>query len=253
VNKKVSILGCGWLGKALAQTLVSANYNIKGSTTKVENLSNLKQLGISPFIVNIETDLFDTHFLDTDVLVIAITSKNTSAFKNLITLIKKSSVKKVVFVSSTSVYNNSDTTITEETETNGGSLAQIEQLFINTTGFKTTILRFGGLFGYNRQPGNFFKNGKPITNPEGYINFIHRDDCISIIKNTIEQDVFGHVFNACTDSHPTRRDFYTHEFKKLNRITPVFDENSINEFKIINSDKLKTKIDYEFIYSDLMT
>jgi len=252
LNTKISILGCGWLGKALAQTLISANYNIKGSTTKMENLASLKQLGISPFIVNIEADLFDTNFLNTDVLVIAITSKHITGFKNLIDYIGKSAIKKVIFISSTSVYANNNKIITEETETNGGPLAQIEQLFINTTKFKTTILRFGGLFGYNRQPGNFFKSGKSITNPEGYINYIHRDDCISIIKNCIEQDTFGHVLNACTDSHPTRREFYTNEFKKVGRNTPIFNEVSKNEFKIINSDKLKTKMDYEFIYPDLM-
>jgi len=252
VNKTVSILGCGWLGKALAQTLVSANYNIKGSTTKMENLGSLKQLGISPFILNIEADLFDTNFLDSDVLVIAITSKNISAFKNLITLIKKSSVKKVVFISSTSVYNNNDTTITEETQTNNGALAQIEQLFITTAGFKTTIIRFGGLFGYNRQPGNFFKSNKPISNPEGYINFIHRDDCISIIKNTIEQDVFGDIFNGCADSHPTRRQFYTKMIKEVGRPEPSFTENGTTQFKIISSEKLKTKLGYSFIYADLI-
>jgi nucleoside-diphosphate-sugar epimerase len=246
VNKKVSILGCGWLGKALAETLISDDYNIKGSTTKTENLNGLNQLGISPYIVNIENNSINAQFLDTDILVIAITSKNTSAFKSLIALIEKSNVKKVIFISSTSVYDNSNKTITEGTETNDGLLAQIERLFINTTTFKTTILRFGGLFGYNRQPGNFFKHGKPISNPKGYINYIHRDDCISIIKNCLEQNVFGHVFNACADSHPTRRDFYTNEFKKSGRTEPIFDEISSNKFKIINSDKLKTELNYTF-------
>lgn len=252
MNKKVSILGCGWLGKALATELLSDNYNIKGSTTKTENLNSLSQLGITPFKVNIESNSFDSEFFGTDVLIIAITSKNTSAFKNLITYIEKSTVKNVIFISSTSVYNTSNTTITENTKTNDGPLAQIEQLFINTTTFKTTILRFGGLFGYNRQPGHFFKSFKPISNPEGYVNFIHRDDCINIIKNCIEQDTFGYVFNACSDSHPTRRDFYTNEFKKVGRTVPLFDEASTNEFKIINSKKLKGRLSYSFIYSDLI-
>lgn len=252
VTKNVSILGCGWLGKALAQTLNSASYNVNGSTTKTENLNALSQLNISPFIVNIESDYFDTNFLDADVLVIAITSKHITGFKNLIQRIEKSALKKVIFISSTSVYNNCNTTVTEDTETNDGPLAQIEQLFSNTIGFKTTILRFGGLFGYNRQPGNFFKSGKPISNPEGYINFIHRDDCISIIKNAIEQNVFGDLFNACSDSHPTRREFYTNEFNKVERQEPTFTETGETQFKIISSEKLKVRFGFVFTYADLM-
>ena len=252
MTKKVSILGCGWLGKALAETLISENYTVKGSTTKTENLTNLYDLGISPFIVNVETDWFDTEFLSTDILVIAITSKQILGFKKLISFIEKSNVKKVIFISSTSVYNTNNSTITEETETNGTQLAQIEELFINATNFKTTILRFGGLFGYDRQPGYFFKSGKPISNPEGYINFIHRDDCINIIKNTIEQDVFGYVFNACADSHPTRREFYTKMFKKIGRPEPTFSKHDEPQFKIISNEHVKIKLGFTFIYADLM-
>jgi len=252
VNKNVSILGCGWLGKALAKNLLSANYNIKGSTTKTEKLNDLNQLSIIPFIVNIESNSIDSQFLNSDVVVIAITSKHITGFKKLIELIEKSNVKRVIFISSTSVYNNSNITITEDAETNNSPLAQIEQLFINAISFKTTILRFGGLFGYDREPANFFKRGKPISNPEGYINFIHRDDCTGIIKNTIEQDIFGHVFNACTDSHPTRREFYTNEFKKIGTTGPIFVENGVTQFKIICSEQMKMRLRYSFIYADLL-
>ena len=41
MNNNISILGCGWLGKALAESLISGNYNVKGSTTQTEKLSNL--------------------------------------------------------------------------------------------------------------------------------------------------------------------------------------------------------------------
>lgn len=253
MNTNISILGCGWLGKALAKSLISDNYSIKGSTTKNENFPVLESLNITPFKIDIESNSPDvSHFLDTDVLIIAITSKHTSAFKHLIESIEKSNLKKVIFVSSTSVYENTNSIVTEETLTKGTPLAKIEQLFINTNTFQTTILRFGGLYGYDRQPGHFFKSAKPISNPKGYINFIHQDDCINIIKNIIQQEAFGYVFNACTDSHPTRKEFYSHEFKKVGRAAPIFDDSSINQFKIISSEVMKSKLNYEFIYADLM-
>ena len=253
MNNNISILGCGWLGKALAESLISGNYNVKGSTTQTEKLSNLKALGITPFLINIENisqRIID--FLTADVLIIAITSKNIDAFKKLISSIEKSDLKKIIFISSTSVYNLDNTTVRENTKTKNSPLAKIEQLLLNSTSFKTTILRFGGLFGYDREPGHFFKTNKPISNPEGYINFIHRDDCISIIKNLIEQDVFGEVFNVCADSHPTRRDFYKEQFKKVGRPEPVFDEDSENNYKIVDSGKLKAMLDFEFRFGELV-
>jgi len=39
--QKVSILGCGWLGKPLAVFLISKGYLVKGSTTSDEKLKLL--------------------------------------------------------------------------------------------------------------------------------------------------------------------------------------------------------------------
>ena len=161
-------------------------------------------------------------------------------------------MQKVLFVSSTSVYPNTNGIVTEETHTNNSPLADIEKLFKSNSFFESTIIRFGGLFGYDRKPGNFFKSGKKIENPEGYINFIHRDDCIRIIEQIIVKDAWNKVLNACSDSHPTRREFYLNEAKKLDKSRVFFNEKSENDYKIVNSEKLKKLLDYEFEYDNLM-
>ena len=66
----------------------------------------------------------------------------------------------------------------------------VENLFRNNENFQTTILRFAGLFGGKRQPGNWFVDRK-IPHPKGYVNMIHREDCIAIIQQIIAQNVFG--------------------------------------------------------------
>ena len=186
MNQRISILGSGWLGLPLAVELISKGYKVNGSTTSMTKVRELEAQGITPFIIDTEDELNNiSNFLCADVLIIAITSKNISAFKNLIKKIEKSKVCKVLFVSSTSVYPNTNGIVTEETVTNNSPLAHIENLFRTNTFFESTILRFGGLFGYDRKPGNFIKSGKKMDNPEGYTNLIHRDDCIRIIENII--------------------------------------------------------------------
>lgn len=236
----------------LGLELIDKGFKVNGSTTSINKLAELKSKGIVPYLIDINSEDNYLQFLNADILIIAITSKNIEAFKNLIEQIEKSQLTKVLFVSSTSVYDNANSTVTEETPTKDCPLKLIEQLFIKNNNFKTTIIRFGGLFGYNRIPANFIPADKKIKNPEGLINFIHRDDCIQIIEEIILQNCWNTVFNACSDSHPKRRDFYTDENIKLGRKTPLFDENSINEYKIVSSEKLKTNLNYNFKYPDLM-
>lgn len=249
----ISILGCGWLGMPLACHLIQQDYLIKGSTTTNQKLDRLKTNGITPFLLNIqERDTQIADFLASEILIIAITSKSILDFEYLIQNIEKSSIQKIIFISSTSVYDSLNQEVTEKTLVKNTPLAQIEALFRENNHFKTTIIRFGGLFGYDRKPGNFFKSGKTIENPEGFVNLIHQDDCIAIIQSVINQNVWNETFNSCTDTHPKRRAFYTHVFQKAGRGTPLFNENSTNEYKIVSNKKIKEALNFSFKHLDLM-
>lgn len=253
MKKEISILGCGWLGMPLATKLINDEFVIKGSTTSLSKIERLKLEGIIPYIVNlknIENNISD--FLSSEILVISIPSKNIDDFKNLIQQIEVSRVKKILFISSTSVYANSKELVTEETIVKVIPLSIIEKLFRENASFKSTIIRFGGLFGYNRKPGNFISESNEIENPEGYVNLIHRDDCIQIIEQIIKKNIWNETFNACTDSHPTRREFYLKETKKVGQKAPTFNENSLNEYKIVSNTKLKTMLNFRFKYPNLL-
>ena len=253
MKNNISILGCGWLGLSLALKLRSKGYSIKGSTTSKIKIAKLESNGLQPFIIDLSNRESEfKNFLNSEVLIIAIPSKNIAGFKNLIFHIENSKIKNILFISSTSVYPNSNSIITEENLIHKTPLYEIEMLFKTNTNFKSTILRFGGLIGYDRKPGNFFKNGKIINHPDAFVNLIHRDDCIQIIKEIIAKNIWSKTLNACTDTHPKKRDFYTKEFRKEGRNNPIFNELASNEYKIINSDQLKKILNYNFIYSDLM-
>ncbi|CDF78175.1 dTDP-glucose 4,6-dehydratase [Formosa agariphila KMM 3901] len=250
--KDISILGCGWLGLPLAKRLLKTGYNVNGTTTTPDKLSALKSFNITPYLLDITADEFPVEFLNSETLIILITSKDISAFKRLIQHIETSSVKHVIYISSTSVYSNCNSVVTEEHPTNDSPLVSIENLFRNSSKFKTTIIRFGGLFGYKRQPGNFIRSHNTIPNPEGYVNLIHQDDCVEILSLFIEKNIQGEIFNACADSHPKRADYYTKEMAKVGRMHPILDKNSSNEYKIISPEKLITYLNFKFKYGDLM-
>ncbi|MDO6676833.1 dTDP-glucose 4,6-dehydratase [Tenacibaculum sp. 1_MG-2023] len=250
--KNVSILGCGWLGKELAINLIEKDYSVKGSTTSIKKLEDLKVVNITPYLVDISKKNIQQEFLEIGVLIIAITSKEVEGFKWLISEIEKSNIDKVIFISSTSVYPSLNNEMTEEDETIDSPLVEIENLFRNNNKFQTTILRFAGLFGGNRQPGKWFADRK-IPYPKGYVNMIHREDCIAIIGQIIEQNVFGEVFNACSNHHPTREEFYINARKSIGKSIPEFDNSKPLVYKIINSKKLQKALSYQFKHNDLLS
>ena len=266
--KKISILGCGWLGLPLAKSLIEKGFSINGSTTSVEKIAVLEKAGISPFQINLFEDRIegnlDLFLSNSNVLIIDIPPKlrgNSSEnfvakIQSIITFIEKSSVEKVIFVSSTSVFEDTSElrTVSEETIPNpdtesGKQLLEAEQLLQSNSNFQTTILRFGGLIGDDRHPIKFLAGRKNIENPEGPINLIHQTDCIGIIEEILKQvqnDKSSAVFNAVAPFHPTRKDYYTQKAIELNLPLPEFDESKTSIGKTILSNKVESILNYKF-------
>ncbi|WP_291118635.1 SDR family oxidoreductase [Flavobacterium sp. UBA6135] len=261
--KQISILGCGWLGMPLAKQLLQNDYSVKGSTTTESKLELLQKEGISPFLISLkakETPKETAAFLEnSEILIITIPpglrgnsgESFVEKIENFIPFIEKSSVKKVIFVSSTSVYADENQVVTEAThpkpETESGRQLLIsENLLLNNKNFQTTILRFGGLIGKDRHPVKFLSGKDNIENPEAPINLIHQSDCIEIIEKVIEKDIWNVVFNAVAPFHPSRKEYYTNKAKELNLPLPQFNENQTSIGKRVDSDKLIQVLKYDF-------
>ncbi|WP_304200606.1 SDR family oxidoreductase [Flavobacterium alvei] len=265
---QISILGCGWLGLPLAKALLENEFSVKGSTTSVEKIPVLENLGIQPFQIELsETKIqgeVDSFLENSKILIIDVPPKLrgsdkenfVSKIKNVIPFIEKSTVGNVLFISSTSVYGEENLVVTEETELNpdtesGKQLVQTEQLLQSNTNFKTSILRFGGLIGEDRHPIKFLAGRKNIENPNAPINLIHQDDCIGIILEIIESNSWNETFNAVTPFHPSRKEYYTQKAIDSNLALPEFiAENSILG-KTISSSKIKNILKYSFIKPNL--
>lgn len=273
--KQISILGCGWLGLPLAKALLKEGFSVKGSTTSVEKLKTLENIGIQSFQFALETNTAPdvlADFLDgSQTLIIAIPPKlrgknkdysdaeNNSFVKkieNILPFIEKSKVENFLFISSTAVYGEANTVVDENTiavpvTESGKQLLEIEQLLLANTDFKTTILRFGGLIGEDRNPARFLAGKENVPNPEAPINLIHLEDCIGIIQKIIRTDSWNLTLNAVTPFHPTRKEYYTQKAIAENLVPPTFNHEIPSIGKTILSDKLIEILDYKFTQLDL--
>lgn len=253
MDNTISILGSGWLGLPLIQQFTTKDFVVKASTRQPERLPILEQAGAEAFSIDISKPI-QSAFLESEILIINITSKNQNGFANLIQQIEKSPIKKVLFISSTSVYQNLNREVTEDenAEDHNSELWQIEQLFQNNSHFKTTILRFSGLIDSRRHPGRFFRNGRKVPQADAPVNLIHLEDCLGLIDAILQQQAWGEVFNGCADTHPTKREFYSYARQLMGLSPPEFDIDSDIMFKIISNQKCKTILNYTFQHADLM-
>ena len=276
-RNEISILGCGWLGLPLAKKLIENGFSIKGSTTSEEKLTVLEENKIQPYLIALDEDKIignTTDFLtESEILIIDIPPKLRGAqsenfvskIKNLIIEIEKSAIKKVLFISSTSVYGDlpifsTALEVTEESALNpdsegGKQLLEVEQLLQSNPNFKTTVVRFGGLIGKDRHPIQFLAGRENIENPEAPINFIHQEDCIGIIEKLINKGLrqaqsdnwdWNETFNAVAPEHPTRADYYHKKALEMNLKVPTFVKDSKSKGKIISSQKLQRILNYTF-------
>ncbi|TWR28976.1 SDR family oxidoreductase [Mucilaginibacter pallidiroseus] len=260
----VSILGCGWFGLALGKHLLKTGITVQGSTTSADKLQALEAVGILPYLIDLspESEQLNRDFFNCDVLIIAIPPKARSGQgQDYVTKLGKAvaginggSVQKVILISSTGVYADLNKIVTELDEpapnTEAGKiLFAAEELSRNQTAFKTTVIRFAGLVGPERDPGRFFAGKQNVPNGQAPINLIHLDDCIGVTEAIIEKDKFGYTFNACTPHHPTRAEFYTKAAAKSGYDVPGF-LPELNEWKVIESVNVKPLLGYAFKITD---
>ncbi len=261
--KSLSILGCGWLGKPLAVELIKSGYHVSGSTTQENKLDEFKSLGIKPFLIKLDPQLsgYDYHeFFQAEILIISIPPKRKSGqtdvyldqMNNVVQEVLKGSISNVLFISSTSVYADGDRIVTEIDADPDSHLIQAENIFLDQDKFKTTVIRFGGLVGQGRNPGRFLAGKKDVQGGNHPVNVIHQEDCIGIINAIIEKQVWGEVFNACADHHPTRKEFYSRASVAMQLEAPQFSDADVSKNKVVDCNRLKTKLNYQFVYSDLM-
>lgn len=263
MKHRIGILGCGWLGLPLAASFVKDGFDVDGTTTSEKKIAKLKNKAINPFLIRLSEDGIDgsiTNFLSkTTILVINVPPKlrgdNAENYFQKIKLlhqaIKKSDVKKIIFVSSTSVYGDNRGDVTEATTPkpvtdSGKQLLACEELFRDDQELQTTIIRFGGLIGDDRHPANFLAGKKGLSNGSAPINLIHQVDCIRIIKSIVKEAWWNELFNAVYPHHPSKKEYYTRICLKKNLPIPDYLNDTSQVEKCVRSQRLITVKGFRF-------
>ncbi len=279
IGKKVAIIGCGYVGKAVASYWYQQGYIVTGTTTREEKISDLENITHNPVVVrgdNLEAIEKVVEDQETILVSIApISDRQVSAevyaqtyiptAKNLVTVLNNNStVKQVIYLTSGSVYGDEkgewvDETSPLDTESDYGKvLVEAENIILGLKreDIKVCLLRLGGIYGPGRELNKRLGRmaGKTLPgNGENYVAWIHLEDIVKGIEFVQEKGCHG-VYNLVNDMKLNSKELcdLICDRQQLER---VYWDDSKPSFSSLNArvDNSKIKQEgYQFIYADTL-
>lgn len=226
---KVAIIGCGYVGKAIADYWChELGFFVTATTTTPENVATLEDhaqrvevvrgndpVGLLSVLQDQETVLLSVGARNADVNVYEEIYLHTA--QTLVSVLKQApTVRQLIYTGSYAVYGDKDGAWVDESSPvapaneNGQILARTEQVLLSATSddLHVCILRLGGIYGPGRELVKIFGRVAGTTRPgNGYdaTNWIHLDDIVGAIEFARSNRLQG-IYNLVDDDRLTSRE-----------------------------------------------
>jgi len=282
----VSIIGCGWLGQALAKRLLASNSNIIASYQSPQSHEKLKVLDIpaAQLVLPLVDDVMSHNQLDNiagvdkrlfqqDVLIIAIPPQLKKGrvdyplkIQQLAHLAELGNTKHIILLNSTAIYNGLEGQVDEASQLalkaeKVASLFAAEQA-VKMFSKRVHILRLAGLVGPNRHPGKFLQSKRVFENAAAQVNLVHQMDVVNILERLIQLDNTESkqsIYNVVSNTNSDRQSYYQLAAQVLNLPVPKFaveqQSQSVEKKNIgkkIIGETLRRELAYHYQYDDLL-
>ena len=260
--KRISILGYGWLGRALAKVLLSKAYYVDGSTTSKEKISNIKASGVVPYFLQLDnhklTGPIDSFLAKADVLVVAFPpglrhdehANYSARIRLLLDAAKEYPKTKVLLLSSIGVFGQTQGIVRENSTPKpdskvGEQLMSAEKQVLGL-GAQMNIVRLGGLVGDGRHPAKKLSGRKKIPHPNAPTNLVHQKDVVRFLCAIIEQNIWGHILHCVSPFQKKRKEFYIKQCALAGLPLPEFDETETKRNKKAEDTQSKQLFNFEY-------
>lgn len=227
IHKRALILGCGYVGCALARTLVREGIEVKATTRSRERVREIEALGATPALADVMTPAsllplveWEPHVVFDLVRPQRIGADRYTSWgtRNVAHAFSRSPLDALVYLSSTSVYGRRGGEETDEaTELDpsspaGRSRAEAESVYLQLFdggGFPIRICRVPGIYGPGRTLRQRLESGayRRLDDDELWISRIHVDDLAEGLVAAWLRGAPGRVYLLCDDEPVTGREY----------------------------------------------
>lgn len=272
---RVAIIGCGYVGSALAQMWHSQGVRVTVTTTSPNKQEQLKAIATEVVVLQGD-DLTALQQVvgQQDVVVLCVGAKQRTpeayrqayltTAQNLVTAIGETSrVKQLIYTSSYGILGNQQGKIIDETviphpvNEYGEILAQTEQVLLSVpeSGYKTCILRLSGIYGEGRELIKIFGKLAGTTRPgrgDEYTNWVHLEDIVGGIDFAVTQQLQG-IYHLASDRIFTTKEFFARLFQAHNLPEIIWDSSqpSTRAYNMKLSNQKIKSAGYQFLHPDI--
>jgi nucleoside-diphosphate-sugar epimerase len=237
---KVLIIGCGYLGQALAHRLLAAGVELHVTTRRPPGLARLARLGATVHTLDLAAAalpavLATLPVTEFDHLYYLVPPGPEPAYtlqrgpEQLVALLAAARRSpRVVVSSSTAVYGDRcGDVVTAETEARpdderGLRLLAAEERWLAFPGSR--VVRLAGIYGPLRIIGRQdIEAGLPVAgDPDRWLNLVYQDDAAALLERAALSDATARI-ELGADGHPvTRREYYGAVAAALGQAAPAF-------------------------------
>ena len=229
---RYGIVGCGYVGAAVAKSFRSKGFELTGTITRPERLNELCALVDHPRIYCTGDPFADVSFFDRlDGVLIAVAPRSghycphqydlvyrqgMDALASVLRRRRSSSPLHVTYLSSAGVYGDQQGSLCDEerppdvsSELNAALVsAERSVLELESSLLSCSVLRLGGIYGPNQDIPAMFRavSGQCVSKNGDHINaWIHRDDVVRGVSFAFDRSLSG-IYNLVDDLRVSRRE-----------------------------------------------
>ena len=239
----IVIIGCGYVGTAVARLWQEAGHTVTATTTTPERIPELEK--VAQHVVVLRGDDLETMsnvLKDKQVVLLSVGAKNRTVYEEtylktaqtLVTALKEvSTVKQLIYTGSYAVYGDRQGAWVDETSPispaneNGEILHKTEQVLLTAASPQrmVCILRIAGIYGPGRTLLRIFKNLAGKTRPgtgEEITNWVHLDDIVGALE-FIRGQQLGGIYNLSHDVPVTTAELLDGLFERHGLANVIWD------------------------------
>ncbi len=265
---RAAIIGCGYVGTAVAQRWKEQGLDVLATTTRQERVEDLSVIAHKvEVLVGADSDHLQAVLSDRQIVLLCVASKRGSSYadtylktaQTIAKVLPHTPVEQLIYTSSCSVYGqHNGAWVTElmppkPITDNGKIIEQTEETLLSATSpqQKVCVLRLGGIYGPGRTLERIYSRAAGTTRPgkgEEGTNWVHLNDIVEGIDWARTRQLSG-LYNLVQDEVLTVRELIDEVCDRHNIAPVTWDESQPSTRKNVrvSNGKIK-KTGYEFVH-----
>lgn len=231
--KQICIIGCGYIGSAIAKLWSQKGYSVTATTRHTEKLDFISEIAAKGFLFKGDEEELASLIALNEVFLVSIAPDNfeqyAKTYLHLANLFRELALetnqpRTLFYTSSTAVYGDHHGQWVDETSTLLGKsdqakiLIETEQVYhsLEELGWNCSIFRLAEIYGPGREISARVKQLEGHKMPGSgalYTNMVHRDDIVKALDYALYHELDG-IYNLADDDHPIRSELYNTVAKK---------------------------------------